>query len=114
MVSTDLTQKQIAEELNVSVQTIINWKKKDEFIEFKDDYQRKYLNNLAAKAIRTMDKLLTSDSDQVRYNAAKDILDRTGYKPTEKQNINMSGSLANPYEALTTEQLLKLAGDDDG
>ena len=31
-----------------------------------------------------MDKLLDAKSELVRYNAASDILDRTGHKPTDK------------------------------
>lgn len=31
-----------------------------------------------------MENLLTAKSELVRYNAASDILDRTGHKPTDK------------------------------
>lgn len=84
----DLNQKQIAEELKVTEQTIINWKKRDDFNEELLSYERGYLKGLSGKAMKTMESLLNAKSELVRYNAASDILDRTGHKPTEKQEIN--------------------------
>ena len=31
-----------------------------------------------------------------------------------KDKVELSGNVNNPYEGLTTEQLLKIAGADDG
>lgn len=84
MVEGNLNQKQIAEELNVSVQSIIAWKKKPEFQEELLNAERNLLKGLTSKAIKTMEDLLTAKSELVRYNAASDILDRTGHKPTDK------------------------------
>ena len=39
-----------------------------------------------------MENLLKSESDNVRFSAAKDILDRTGFKPSD--NINVNGTIA--------------------
>lgn len=54
-------------------------------------------------------------SDRDRLTAARDILDRAGFKATE--NIKLSGEISNvnPFAELTKEQLEKLAniGDDE-
>ena len=49
-------------------------------------------------------------SDRDRIAAAKDLLDRAGFKPTEE--VNLTGDVKNPFEGLTTEQLMKLVGDE--
>ena len=84
MVEGNLNQKEIAKELKVSVQSIIAWKKKPEFQEELLNAERSLLKGLTGKAIRTMEDLLNAKSELVRYNAASDILDRTGHKPTDK------------------------------
>ena len=50
------------------------------------------VQTLAPKAVRTMENLLQSESDNVRFSAAKDILDRTGFKPSD--NINVKNTIA--------------------
>lgn len=89
MVEGNKTQKEISEILHVSEATICNWKKNDEF---KSDYTSSLKNSMkdvAAKAFRTEVSLLKARSETVRLMAAKDILDRAGFKPDE--NINLSG-----------------------
>lgn len=109
MVTTEKKQKEIAKEIGVNEATISRWKKQEDFNKAKKDYERGYLSSLSAKALRTLAELLDSNTDYVRLAAAKDILDRTGYKPTDKTQIEMSGSLSNPYDELTVEELRKLA-----
>ena len=82
------TQAQIAKELKISEQTICNWKKNEEFAAELTEDMRICIQTLAPKAIRTMEKLLNSDSDNVRFSAAKDILDRTGFKPQDKLEVS--------------------------
>ena len=89
MVEGNKTQKEISEILHVSEATICNWKKNDEF---KSDYTSSLKNSMkdvAARAFRTEISLLKARSETVRLMAAKDILDRAGFKPDE--NINLSG-----------------------
>lgn len=86
----NMTQKEIAAELNVSQQTMIKWKKQDKFKAAMEEYERERLKGLAPLAIKTMKSLLTAKSEFVRFQAANDILDRTGHKPTDKQDINVS------------------------
>lgn len=84
------SQVQIARELKISEQTICNWKKDSEFAKELQEQMRICVQTLAPKAIKTMESLLNSDSDNVRFSATKDILDRTGFKPQEKIEISKS------------------------
>jgi DNA-binding XRE family transcriptional regulator len=80
----ELSQKEIANQIKVSEQTICNWKKDKEFITELDLLIRTSIQSLAAKAFRTHVNLLAAKSEMVRYMVAKDILDRAGYKPDDK------------------------------
>lgn len=92
MVRTSLTQREIASELDVSEETISRWKKRDDFEELKIVEEREFLKSLTSKSIKTMEKLLDAKSELVRFNAAKDILDRTGHKPTEKRDVDLKNT----------------------
>ncbi|MEE1061286.1 MAG: phBC6A51 family helix-turn-helix protein [Ruminococcus sp.] len=110
LASGQYTQVQIAKELKISEQTICNWKKNNEFATELTEKIRICLQTLAPKAIHTMEKLLNSESDNVRFSAAKDILDRTGFKPQDR--IEVQGAVNNPFEGLTTEELRKIIDDE--
>ena len=110
MVNTKLTQKAIAKKIQMSEQTICNWKKDPEFIAEHNKLLRATLRSVATKAARTLVDLLEAESEQVRLNAAKDILDRAGLKPEEKIEVN--GNVNNPFAGLSTEELKKLVADD--
>lgn len=88
MVVTELSQREIAKELNLTEQTISNYKKKESYPQLRQQYEEAFLADLTAPAMRTMRELLSAKSEFVRYSAASDILDRTGYKPTERQEID--------------------------
>lgn len=84
-----LSQKEIAGQLHVTEATICNWKKNTEFraeytLALKDS-----MKDVAAKALKTEISLLKARSESVRLMAAKDILDRSGFKPDD--NINLGG-----------------------
>ncbi|MDR2059485.1 MAG: terminase small subunit [Lactococcus lactis] len=67
----------------------------------------------ALEARKVMYSIMKDDEakDSDRLNAAKDFLDRAGFKSKEK--IELSGSVkTNPYEKLTEEELRKLASRD--
>lgn len=87
LVLTNFTQTEIAAKVDMAEETISRWKKQPKFQEELAAAQRNFLDDLARPAIRAMRELLESESDQVKLQAAKDILDRTGYKPVEKQEI---------------------------
>lgn len=90
MVRTTMTQREIAKELDVTEETVSRWKKRVDFEKLKMEEERNFLGDLSGKSIQTMEKLLNARSELVRFNAAKDILDRTGHKPIDKQQLEVT------------------------
>lgn len=93
MISGDKTQKQIADALHVSENTICNWKKNDEFITEYTASLKSSMKDVAAKAFNTEIALLRARSEMVRLLAAKDILDRAGFKPDDNVNLKGTGTV---------------------
>lgn len=87
MLTTDLSQKEIADQIKVSENTITNWKKTDKFKETRDRLNKEIFGDLAIEATKTMRGLLKAKSEMVRYTAAKDLLDRAGFAPVERKDI---------------------------
>lgn len=87
MASGQFKQTEIAGRVNVSEQTICNWKKNPEFMAEYDRLIRQGFQTLAAKAFMTQVSLLNAKTEMVRHLAAKDILDRAGYKPDNKIDL---------------------------
>ena len=87
----DKTQKQIASELKVSENTIGNWKKNEEFDAEYTASLKLAMKGVATKAFKTEIKLLSARSEMVRLMAAKDLLDRAGFKPDDNVNVNGVG-----------------------
>lgn len=87
MAVSDLSQREIAKQIDVAEETISRWKKDVEFTSELNMLVRISIQSLAAKAFHTQMKLLTSKSDMVKYMAAKDILDRAGFKPSDKLKL---------------------------
>lgn len=83
-----LKQCEIAETINVSRKTISEWKRNEEFAAALKSALNLSVRSLAPRAIKTMNELLDSGSENVRFMAAKDILDRTGFKPQERVEIS--------------------------
>ena len=90
MVRTNMSQREIAKEIGITEATISKWKHRDDFDEVRLKEERLYLGDLAAPALRTMKELLNAKSELVRFNAAHDILDRTGFKPVDRQEIEVT------------------------
>lgn len=83
------TQREIAERLHVTEATICNWKKNGEFMAEYASALKNSMREVAAKAFCVEKALLKARSESVRLMAAKDILDRAGFKPDD--NINLNG-----------------------
>jgi len=83
----EMSQKDIAVQLKITEQTICNWKRNPEFTNELDTLIRISIQSLASKAFRTQMTLLTAKNEMVRFLAAKDILDRAGFKATDKLKI---------------------------
>lgn len=90
---TKKTDKQIAKEISIDTTTISRWKRKEDFRVGLRGYQAEYLANTVPKAIQTMIDLLGAKSELVRFQASKDILDRTGYNPVERQQIETTATV---------------------
>ena len=114
MLEGKLQQKEIAKEIGVSEQTIINWKKDERFKELKFKMERESIQGLVVDAINTLHELLSSESDTVRFYASRDILDRAGHKQRDEHKIEVDSKqevtiTENPLKGLTTEELKRLA-----
>ena len=110
------SQGHIAKVIGVSANTIRAWLMSDEVQTLIGIMQEKEFNliesrlkSMRYKALDTMDDLLDSPIDQVRYNASKDILDRTGHKP--QQTIKVDKTVTNIEQQL--KQLADFNIDED-
>ena len=110
------SQGHIAKVIGVSANTIRAWLMSDEVQALISILQEKEFNliesrlkSMRYKALDTMDDLLDSPIDQVRYNASKDILDRTGHKP--QQTIKVDKTVTNIEQQL--KQLADFNIDED-
>lgn len=90
LVEGQMTQREIAQAINITEKTISVWKSEPEFSSELENATRLSIRSLATRAKNTMASLLNSDSDNVRFQAAKDILDRAGFKPQEKIEVSKS------------------------
>lgn len=82
-------QKEIATILHVTEATICNWKKNKEFMDEYTSSLKDSMKDVAAKAFNTEVTLLKARSEMVRLMAAKDILDRAGFKPDSNVSIDL-------------------------
>lgn len=89
MVTGDRKQKEIATILHVTEATICNWKKNKEFMDEYTSSLKDSMKDVAAKAFNTEVTLLKARSEMVRLMAAKDILDRAGFKPDSNVSIDL-------------------------
>ncbi len=108
MIQGTMTDKEIADAINITQKTICDWKKNNR--EFQDEYtslMRSSLQYAAPKAFNKQVSLLKSKNDMVAHLAAKDIMDRAGFSASAKVEVN--GTINNPFEGLTTEELVRIA-----
>lgn len=109
LVSGTMTQADIAAALKVSEQTICNWKKNKEFAEELAAANRLVISSLVPAAVQRTKALLNAESEAVQLAAAKDILDRAGYKPQDKiqvdGTIKTSEKLADVFRQIGGEGL---------
>lgn len=91
MITSNKTQKQIAKEIQISENTISEWKKDKEFKEEIRNQMRENFGSLAIEAQQELKKLLKSKNENIKIQAIKDVLDRAGYKPIEKSEISATG-----------------------
>ncbi|RLU42108.1 hypothetical protein DIY18_09975 [Streptococcus iniae] len=88
------TQVQVAEILGITDRQLRNWENdendKSGWIKLNKEFTEKSFSKLAPSAVATLAQLSKSaKSEMVRLQATQDILDRAGYKPTDKQEISI-------------------------
>lgn len=88
MITSSKTQKQIAKEIQISENTISEWKKDEEFKEEIQKQMKENFGSLAIEAQQELKKLLKSKNENVKMQAIKDVLDRAGYKPVDKAELS--------------------------
>lgn len=137
-----LTDEQIAKNMGICRDTLFQWKKRfsdisDTLKKGKEVVDIEVENSLLKKALGftttevTKERVLNPETGKIELvvtkSVTKEILPDTtaqifwlkNRRPDlwrDKQNVELSGKVANnPFEGLTTEQLIKLAdaGDDD-
>jgi len=87
----------IAQLLHVQPATVRKWLKSDRVKSAINVYQAEEhdmvmqrIKSLNMKAIDKLNELLDSDIDGIKYQAVRDVLDRTGHKATTKQEIDVN------------------------
>ena len=90
MIRGDKKDCEIAKEINVAQKTICEWKKNCK--EFQDEYNS-LMQYAAPKAFKKQLELLNSKNDMVAHLAAKDIMDRAGFNPTDKVEMDVDMEL---------------------
>ncbi len=98
-----LSQREIADTLGVHESTLSKWKHDEDYKDYAEKIARETISHSTGKALGTMIRLLDARSEMVRFSAAKDLLDRAGFAPTDKVDLS-SGNDIN----------IKIGGDDDG
>lgn len=88
MIRGDMKDKDIAAAINITQKTICEWKKQEEFSNEYSKMIRTSLQYAASKAFRKQLSLLNSRNDMVAHLAAKDLLDRAGFSPVDKIDLN--------------------------
>lgn len=97
---------------NDEIQVEIKKKQK----EMREQLQQQFSSDAIIARKIMLDIMADDDApENVRLSAAKDFLDRAGFKPIDKSEVEHSGDMNvnNPFADLTTEELRKLA-DADG
>lgn len=108
---------QIAEEVKVTPQTLVNWKKDPEFVEALRQKGMNYMHTtMIAPLIKNQFKLaMTAKSEQVRQSATKDLLDRLGVGDEQHVKIDMKADInhsnTDPFDGLSVAELRKLIDD---
>lgn len=99
------TQKEIAAELKVTEQTIVNWKKRKDFQEFHREFAIESLANGIGKLVANQIRLaLDADSDSVKFSATRDLLDRARFElPLETQEESEAQKASEKFDELIKE-----------
>lgn len=84
MVYENATKVEIADKLKVTTRQIYNWTQKKEFQQALKEEIDRSLGNLVPKAINRLSLLIDSKQESIALGAIKEVLNKAGYKETEK------------------------------
>jgi predicted DNA-binding protein YlxM (UPF0122 family) len=111
------TLDQIAQLLNVSKSTVRVWLRSpkvkgaiETFQMDEDEIVKQGLKALRLKAMYAMNELMDSKVDGIKWQAAKDILDRTGHKAPTKQEVTVE---VKTFEQQLSELMVEKNIEDD-
>lgn len=114
LVTTDLTQKQIADKIGVTEDAFTKWKKKDEWHELVKEYNQEFFKELAVPAQKRINHLMmNADSETVQLQAAKEILAQADYVPTQKTENKTTHEFDTLHAASKFRELMEEAKNDD-
>lgn len=78
------TVKQIAEELEIPVDTLYQWRRKEAFMDEIEKESRLIFRRMQSKAVSKMEELI----DNGNFNAVKYVLDGNRYAPEQKIDVS--------------------------
>lgn len=88
------SNQQIADEVGVVKNTIINWKKNDEFMKEYQKQARECFQDYAMEAKnRIVDLMRNGKNESIVLKACQDILSRAGFDAIQKQEISMPNEI---------------------
>lgn len=88
-----LTDTQISKDLNITCKQICVWKKDPEFVAELDSRLKEQWNGYAKEAQEVLHRILLTARDDIAIKAATYILDSTGYKATDKVELDVDGGV---------------------
>ena len=87
MVTTGMSQKEIANKIGVEESTISRWKKRDFKVE-REKQESEFFRDLKSPALQTLNELLKAKSEFVRYSTAVYVVDKTNIDYKEKEQLS--------------------------
>lgn len=109
--TTNLNEREKAEAVGIARETASRWKNNPEFQQAYDVAVMDSLKRASAMAMRNIVELASkAESENVRLQASKDILDRAGHKQQDTLEVKAE---VNPYKELTSDDLKKLIESEE-
>lgn len=93
MLTSKMTQKEIANEIGVDPSTLSQWKKNDDIMSEYDKGIKRAIRYAAKEAFEKQIALLKSKNEMIVYMVSRDILERGGYKADKLDNTTNDGGL---------------------
>lgn len=84
-----LTNRQLADDLGLNIKTVQRWVKDDNFLSLEHDLCMIKFKSAQGVALKTM----IEAAKKGNVKAAQYLLDNTGYKLPDEQNINLNGDM---------------------